>query len=81
MIKLTYSLFTKHHPPHRQRKVAEYVTTYGVVVRLIANWPRTEWFVTASKDGYRVANTIKTTVRRIADGWREDLIAGNVEIE
>jgi len=58
-------------PPHRAPVVARYTDDHGVEYRVTRNRTATTWWLQSSKDGYRMSGDVRTTSKRIADGWLE----------
>lgn len=76
-----FSLFnagTKN--PHRKRVLARHVGENGVTYEVIANWPRTRWWVYANKAGFRMSNTATTSSREVAEAWIRAVVAGDVSV-
>lgn len=68
-------------PPNRRCIIATHLDELGRLFTLIQNKPKTAWWITAGKGGFRMATTIKTTSRRKSDQWRLAVEAGRVTIE
>jgi hypothetical protein len=58
------------HPriPHRCRWRAA-AAAGPVTYRLVSNWPRTRWFLSASRDGFRHGWPRATSSPAIAENW------------
>ena len=67
-------------PPHRRRVLARHTNAKGIVFELSENWPRTAWWLTATKDGLRKAEGMRTASARVAREWQKDVEQGQVEI-
>lgn len=85
MIILPPFTFTKpdRDPPHRQRVEAERIID-GVRFRVIANWPRTRWWLTAfNSEGEffaRRSNGLVTSSAEKAAKWVRSVKAGEVQL-
>lgn len=80
-----FVLFEKQpKPPNRHRVIASCTmkNRYGVerTVKLIENWPGNRWFVTASSDGFKDANTISTSKPEKAAEWKRAIKSCNVAV-
>lgn len=58
-------------PPHRAPVIARYTDSHGVEYRVVRNRTATTWWLMSSKDGYKMSRPLKTTSKKIADGWLE----------
>lgn len=70
-------------PPHRNRIEAERIME-GVRFRVVANWPRTRWWLTAFRAGEsffaRRSNGLVTGSEKRAREWIRAVKAGEVQI-
>jgi hypothetical protein len=64
--------------PNRHRLLASHTSSNGVVFSVEANWPRTKWWASASKQGYRMSNTAATGNRAVAEKWIAAVTRGDV---
>lgn len=67
----------QHDPPHRKRLLASAVID-GITYKVASNWPRTAWYVWASRDGYRASQSVSTRSSAKAEMWVRCVTAGLV---
>ena len=68
-------------PPHRKRVLARFTDGQGIEYEICTNWPRTAWWLNASKADWRMSNTLRTTSKQQAERWRTAVESGNVGLK
>jgi hypothetical protein len=67
-------------PPHRKRVIARHADATGIVYTVATNWPRTRFFLSAAKNGFRMSNTLATSTAAKGERWRAAVEQGDVEV-
>lgn len=67
-------------PPHRHHVLATFTDHNGVTYKVRQNYPRTAWYVSASKGGFRMSDTMRTSSPEKGEMWRQSVEAGKVTI-